>query len=96
MSAAATGVPNRAPIVAGRREQHRELARHLRQQPGEDRRPMSVALIAMIGFSGPRLTPPASASTVTSARPGSTLSFSGGGDELGRRRVGAAVPGHEA
>ena len=39
---------------------------------------MMPTLIAMIGFSGPRLTPPARLSTVTTASPGSTRSRSGG------------------
>ena len=75
-SAAATGVPKRAPTVAA-------AARSIAtcgDTCGISRAKiatMIAQLIAMIGFSGPRLTPPARPSRVTSARPGSVRSGKG-------------------
>ena len=54
-----------------------------------------ATLIAMIGFSGPRLTPPARLRTVTSASPGSTRSRSGGAMSSVVARIGPAVAGQE-
>ena len=91
-SAAATGVPNRAPTVAAPAIST-EICAGTFGSNRANRATMMPTLIAMIGFSGPRLTPPARLSTVTTARPGSTRSCSGGEIELGRRRVGPAVAG---
>ncbi|GAA5195888.1 hypothetical protein GCM10025773_02750 [Microbacterium jejuense] len=77
MSAPATGVPNMAPMVpdaasmivgdggiAGTKRANRAIS--------------TAMLIAMIGFSGPRLTPTARPRTSTIARSGSVFSGSGG------------------
>ena len=76
-SAAATGVPNRAPTVAAPAIST-EICVGTFGSSRANRATMMPTLIAMIGFSGPRLTPPARLSTVTTARPGSTRSRRGG------------------
>ena len=92
MSAAATGVSNSAPIVA-------EVASSIASWPGTcgssraNTAAISVALIAMTGFSGPRLTPPASARIVTSASPGSALTGIGGGVSSVVAESGPPCPG---
>ncbi len=75
-SAAATGVPNRAPTVAAPASSIPSCG----DTCGMKRAKIATTiaeLIAMIGFSGPRLTPPARPSSVTTASPGSTRSFRG-------------------
>ena len=91
-SAAATGVPNSAPTVAADARSIATCA----DTCGISRAKiatMIAQLIAMIGFSGPRLTPPARPSRVTSASPGSVRSGKRLADELGRCRVRPAMPG---
>lgn len=74
--AAATGVPNSAPsVAASARVPHRTAGMAGRAfEPSQNARPM---LAAMIGFSGPRLGPPASISAVATSSPGSTYGGSG-------------------
>ena len=75
--AAATGVPKSAPMVPAEASAiHRAAGVR-----GAIRRPsqkVSAILAAVIGFSGPRLTPPASARTVTTSSPGMTSGGMGG------------------
>ena len=74
--AAATGVPNSAPIVP-------ETASITSSAGGTlvEKRPKtataSAELTAIVGFSGPRLTPPASPRIVTSRIVGTAMSFGG-------------------
>ena len=75
--AAATGVPNSAPTVEAPARSIASWA----GTPGISRAKIATTiaeLMAMIGFSGPRLTPPARPRRVTSASPGRTFSGSGG------------------
>ena len=76
-SAAATGVSKSAPMVAATASEADSCAGTL----GMNRAmaaTTNATLIAMIGFSGPRLTPPASESMVTIASPGRLRSGCGG------------------
>jgi hypothetical protein len=76
ISAAASGVPNSAAMVA-------EVATIMINAVGalDHSRPTSAiaseTLMAMIGFSGPRLTPPASDSRTASTRLGTADGGSG-------------------
>ncbi len=90
--AAATGVPNSAPIVpaSASATQPRSPVR------GKARRPAHTAsetFTAMIGFSGPRLGPPASTNAVASSSPGSTPSGSTGASRPVVAGSGPAWPG---
>ena len=90
-SAAATGVPNRAPTVAAAARSIATCA----DTCGISRAKiatMIAQLIAMIGFSGPRLTPPARPSRVTTREAGQRAQRQRFADELGRGRVRPAVP----
>ena len=91
-SAAPTGVANIAPIVPA-------AANPIHCGAGTRpiaRRPSQIAratLIATIGFSGPRLTPPPRLITTTIARPGSTAGASGGDTSDWVAGSGPAWPG---
>ena len=77
ISAAATGVPNNAPTVAAAAMAMISSAPTL----GHSRATSAIAratLMAMMGFSGPRLTPPARLRTTARVRLGSMLTGSGG------------------
>ncbi len=91
-SAAATGVPNSAPIVAASASTGHRLpgARGIRRVPSQAARP---TFTAMIGFSGPRLGPPASISPVASTSPGSTSGGSTGAFRPTVAGSGPACPG---
>ncbi|CAH0277944.1 hypothetical protein SRABI106_03211 [Rahnella aquatilis] len=76
ISAAATGVPNNAPIdpAAAR------ITQSVVGTAGNKRDPIaatSAILITVIGCSGPRLTPPASPTISASASPGKALTATG-------------------
>ena len=77
MSAAATGVPNSAPMVADDASSIDTCADTFGMNRANTAT-MIATLMAMMGFSGPRLTPPARARSVTTASPGSVRSGSGG------------------
>ncbi len=91
-SAAATGVPNIAPSVPATASP----AQAGTGITGSSRAPSATAsptLIAMIGFSGPRLTPPASVIRTATASPGSTEARSGGAVSSVVAGSGPAWPG---
>lgn len=91
-SAAATGVPNSAPMVpaSARATQPRRAVLGRTRAPNQT---ASETFTAMIGFSGPRLGPPASTSAVTSTSPGSTASGSTGASRPVVAGSGPACPG---
>ena len=76
-SAAATGVPNSAPTVAAPAIRTEICGETLRSNRA-NRATAMPTLIAMIGFSGPRLTPPARLEHGHHGEPGSTAGASGG------------------
>src|SRR6185503_9323130 len=86
------GVPNIAPSVpATASAVHAGTG-----MTGSSRAPSATAsptLIAMIGFSGPRLTPPASVISTATASPGSTDAGSGGAASSVVAGSGPACPG---
>ena len=91
-SAAATGVPNIAPSVPATASP----AQAGTGITGSSRAPSATAsptLIAMIGFSGPRLTPPARVIRTARASPGSTEARSGGAVSSVVAGSGPAGPG---
>ncbi len=91
-SAAAIGVPNIAPIVPA----NASPAQARTGTTGSSRRPIRTArlrLSPMIGFSGPRLTPPASVTTMARASPGRTISGCGGSTSPAVAGSGPAWPG---
>ena len=76
ISAAATGVPNSAPMVPedARIVQSSALTRGKRREPSATVR---AILTTMIGCSGPRLTPPARPTISAAIRPGRAPGLTG-------------------
>lgn len=77
ISAAATGVPKSAPTVpaAASAAQRSASVPRIALPPSQA---ASAMFAAVMGFSGPRLTPPASPRIAASSRLGTTLAGSGG------------------
>lgn len=91
-SAAATGVPNRAPIVAA----SASAGHSAPGSRGSSRRPSVSAratFAMMMGFSGPRLGPPASISMAATSSPGSTPGATGAAVRPSVAGSGPACPG---
>src|SRR5262245_51532866 len=92
ISAAATGVPNRAPTVPPiASPAHTGTGTPLAARAPSAQ--ASATFAAVIGFSGPRLTPPASANTAASKRPGRIRGAIGGSTRPRVAGSGPAWPG---
>ncbi len=91
-SAAAIGVPNSAPTVAAAASTA-AVSAGTRRHSRAAIHTVSAVLIAVIGFSGPKLTPPAMPRTSTRARLGSTRSGCGVSSRSRVAGSGPAWPG---
>ncbi|SAP53082.1 Uncharacterised protein [Klebsiella oxytoca] len=92
INAAATGVPNSAPMVpeAARIVQSRGVMRGNRRLPTAAARAIFTTII---GCSGPRLTPPARPTISAASRPGSALVLTGAPISDSVAGSGPACPG---
>lgn len=92
ISAAATGVPNKAPTVPA-------TVSETVSRPGTraNARPIRTVnkaiLMALAGFSGPRLTPPANPRTAAAASPGTTAAAGTLSANSDAAESGPACPG---